>query len=315
VNVFDLRGPEFLFFYAALSAVALGLLAWWASRQHAREHVRSQLPIDDPMLIAFLRGGMPEAIDVAIASLVDRGLLASTGGGILESKSDPSAGSRPMDAALLRVFQTPAKIGRARLEPEVRRICAGYRTELLSRGLVPGGALPAQDVVVVAATLAGLLAIGALKIFVALERGRHNLGFLVMLMALDVMVAIPIVRGLRMRGVRQALDDLRVLFKDLRGRSKTLQPGRATNDLEYLAAVFGAAALPVALFPDRDALFPPHTLRNAAMEGVASRQHGATCATATSCGAFSSGASSCGGGGSCGGGSGCGGGGCGGCGS
>jgi len=315
VNIFDLRGPEFLLFYGCLSAVALGLLAWWASGEHSRGNVRSQLPMDDPMLIAFLRGGMPEAVDVAVASLVDRGLLASVGGGNLESKSDPRAGSRPIDAALLRVFQTPGRIGRARLEPEVRRICAGYRTELLSRGLVPGGALSAQDVVVVAITLAVLLAVGAIKIVVALGRGRHNLGLLVMLMVLDVICAIAIVKGLRMRGVRQALDDLRELFRDLRGRSKTLLPGRATNDLEYLAAVFGAAALPVALFPDREALFPPHTLRTAAMEGATSRRHGATCSTATTCGAFSSGASSCGGGGSCGGGSGCGGGGCGGCGS
>jgi uncharacterized protein (TIGR04222 family) len=73
VNPFDFRGPEFLLFYFVFSLVVLMtliLLRW-----------RDQLPapgkplLDDPYLVAFLRGGEGEALRVATLSLIDRGLL------------------------------------------------------------------------------------------------------------------------------------------------------------------------------------------------------------------------------------------------
>src|SRR5262249_68506 len=55
VNPFDLRGPEFLAFYLLLSASVLLVLLFLRQRDE-----RNDLPppqMDDPYLIAFLRGG------------------------------------------------------------------------------------------------------------------------------------------------------------------------------------------------------------------------------------------------------------------
>ena len=68
---FDLRGPEFLVFYVLLAA---GLLWLCSARRTNREDAGgAALPrLEDPYLIAYLRGGREAAIETALVSLVDR---------------------------------------------------------------------------------------------------------------------------------------------------------------------------------------------------------------------------------------------------
>ena len=76
-NPFDLRGPQFLLFYACLG-VAITALAWWTRRARERADIPSR-PLSDYLEIAFLRGGTTEAIRVAVITLLDRGVLAISG--------------------------------------------------------------------------------------------------------------------------------------------------------------------------------------------------------------------------------------------
>src|ERR1700676_4468200 len=73
VNPFDLRGPEFLLFYFFLSLLVIGGVV--LLRRSDEDRDIGKPPIDDPYLVAFLRGRENETLRVATLSLVDRGLL------------------------------------------------------------------------------------------------------------------------------------------------------------------------------------------------------------------------------------------------
>jgi hypothetical protein len=60
VNPFDLRGPEFLLFYTALSALVI--IAVVMLRRKAESGPIPRIDLSDPLLIAFLRGGHSEAM-------------------------------------------------------------------------------------------------------------------------------------------------------------------------------------------------------------------------------------------------------------
>src|SRR5262244_1558246 len=73
MNPFDLRGPEFLFFYFCFSLVVIAAIA--ILRRRAESGPAPKIDLGDPYLIAYLRGGENEALRVAVVSLVDRGML------------------------------------------------------------------------------------------------------------------------------------------------------------------------------------------------------------------------------------------------
>ena len=73
MNPFDLPGPQFLALYAMLGIVVVGR-CYTQTAAEAGEPGR--LPVSDPYVIAYLRGGAVEAIRLGVAVLVDRRLLA-----------------------------------------------------------------------------------------------------------------------------------------------------------------------------------------------------------------------------------------------
>src|SRR5687767_10233174 len=72
-NPLDLRGPEFLIFYAGLGAVVAVVIA--ALRRLADPATPGTVALTDYLKIAYLRGGPREALRVAALSLMDRGLV------------------------------------------------------------------------------------------------------------------------------------------------------------------------------------------------------------------------------------------------
>ena len=169
-------------------------------------------------------------------------------------------------------------------------VTAECEPTLVRRGLLPS---PDQRAVRMRLWLAAggaLTAVAAIKIVIAISRGRSNVGFLVLL-GLGFLIATFAATHPRRTSAGNALvGDLRTLFGGLKDRASSLRPQSGGTDLALLAAVFGVgAALPV--YPEAKKLFP----QSGASDGGGSSD--------------SSGGSSCGS--SCGGG----GGGCGGCGS
>jgi uncharacterized protein (TIGR04222 family) len=135
--------------------------------------------------------------------------------------------------------------------------------------------------------MAVLLGVAGIKLFVALNTGHGNVGFLLLMAAVFWILLFVMYRRHRTKLGDQALAELRILFARLQRRSDTLKPGGETEEAALLAAVFGVAALPEMSFGYMRQVFPQKS------------------SASNSCGSSGCGAGGCGGGG----------GGCGGCGS
>jgi uncharacterized protein (TIGR04222 family) len=310
VNPFDLRGPEFLLFYFMFSTAVLIILHLLLQRDERRDVGKP--PLDDPYLIASLRGGESEALRVAALSLIDRGLLAlrSSGTSVLfpgdsqnrlevKDTSAIDAAKRPIEKRVLEAFKTSQPISTMNSLLGCSA-CLDYTLNLERFGLLPGPEIRAARQRRLWIALAILVGVAGLKIVIALSRGRTNLLFLIILASLAAYVALRIGNPFRTARGEEFLNDVKSLFANLRLRADTLRPGGSTSDLVWLASAFGLTAVSPILFPHVSALMPRRPQRE-----LGSGSWGSS----SSCGTFSS----CGGGG-CGGG-GCGGGGCGGCGS
>jgi uncharacterized protein (TIGR04222 family) len=248
MNPFDLPGPQFLEFYLVLGIVVVIAFRWGLRRAEIGD--RPELPLNDPYQIAFLRGGTAEAARIAVMSLIDRGLLEVTGNE-LERRGAPWLSSfQPIERAILERCAHPAPATAVLGDAGVAAACEAYRERLEELRLLPDAAATARRWSWFAVAAALLLGIGAIKIVVALERGRINVELLVILMV----VGLAVLAGMAVRrrtGLGDAmLADLNRLFRALRGRAASIARGAMTSDAMLLAAVFGLAALPISAFPE-----------------------------------------------------------------
>lgn len=291
MNPLDMHGPEFLVFYVVVGALTLLFVRSRIKQQESQWNV-PKLNLTDPYEIALLRGGENEALRVAALSLIDRGLL-EVSGETIKTKNNAAIDNarRSIEKAILRKFSSAAEAHEMYKDDTLKAACIEYRTSLGQHRLL------ANDSVYEARRpmlWLGLLILGGLagaKLFVALQRGRHNIIFLIILAGGFLVYLFKVYNKERTGLGDRVLTDLRTLFKGLKDRGSSIKPGGETNEAALLAAVFGVAALSAASFPYIEKLFPKASKNN------------------NSCSTYSCG-SSCGS--SCGGS--CGGGGCGGCG-
>jgi uncharacterized protein (TIGR04222 family) len=317
VNPFDLRGPEFLLFYFVFFVVVLFILFFLRQRDERQEAGKPTL--DDPYLVACLRGGESEALRVATLSLIDRGLLIlkSSGTSVLfpgaaENRlelKDPAAidtVKRPIEKSILEAFKTAKPVG-STLDLLVGcTACSEYACKLEEFGLMPDPEIRSARRRRLMLAIYVLLGVAGLKIIIALSRGRTNILFLIILAGLAAYVTSRTSNPFRTARGEKFLEDVKSLFSSLRLRAASLRPGGATSDLVWLASAYGLREVPPVLFPQVTALYRRKSAREYGGWDFSSWGSGDS-----SCG---SGGTSCGGGSSCGGGGGCGGGGCGGCG-
>jgi uncharacterized protein (TIGR04222 family) len=321
VNPFDLRGPEFLVFFAGcIATVVVGI---WVLRRLLESAPPPRLDVSDPGQLAFLREGPEASVEVALVSLIDRGLLvvvqqeAATGGertvgrvagsaaeGARLVQSDRRAGDalrRPFEQAVFAQFAEPRPVTGACIRALAASAREHYEEPLRELGLLVAPATRLRRILLAVGGVAALWLIAGTKVSIALGRGRSNVGFLILLAIVGSVLCLRLVPGRSTVAGTQLVQGLRELFGRLRGRASSIPRGGATNELSVLVALFGLAAVPVASFPHREVL--QNERLRAANSSAASASSGSSC-----------GSGGCGGGGAgCGGGGGCGG--CGGCGS
>lgn len=243
MNPFDLPGPEFLAFYSALILIVLVLL--YLAFQYAEGGQPPALPLRDPYKIAWLRGGNREAARIAVLSLADRDLVEFTGNKISLKGGRRVAVRHPLEQAIVRRCEPGLiNVGSIAKDGVVESVCNQYRGELDALHLTADQRARAYRwclYLVAAALLAGV-ALG--KIVIALERGRTNIGFLIILAIAGLLVGLILVQRRRTSLGDRVLADLRQLFEQLRSRALMFRRGQMTSDVMLLAAVFGFAALP-----------------------------------------------------------------------
>jgi uncharacterized membrane protein YgcG len=147
-----------------------------------------------------------------------------------------------------------------------------------------------------------LATVAVAKVQIAVSRGKHNVGFLILISLVAIAVASQVVRRPRTALGDAVCKRIGELLARLRQKGHTISPHASGGELTYLAAAFGLGALPLTM---AGLLEPLELRRRKANRGWSScGSCGST--SASSCGSSSCGGSSCGGGGC--------GGGCGGCG-
>ena len=303
MNPFDLPGPQFLMLYAVLGVVVVGAVYYFKQQAEAGEPGR--LPVSDPYVIAFLRGGAVDAVRLGVAVLVDRKLLevGEDEAVVLREGVRPTHGSNDLERAILEqctTAQHPRDLAVShRLQEAARR---SYEPMLKQMNLLAGPEVLARRGRLVGQGAIVLVVVAGIKIAVGLSRNRP-VSFLVVSAVVFVVLTLVVTRGRRTARGDRLLNDLTSLFGALHQRASDLRPYTSTSELAMLMAVFGMTAVPVTAFPFVRSFRPVVTTATTATS---------SCGSSYSCGSSSSGGgSSCGGGGSsCGGG----GGGCGGCG-
>ncbi len=325
LNPFDLPDPQFLLFFLAM--IALGMVAVWFLRR-AMETGDKMKAIgnardlaEDPYCVAFLRGGRYEVLSVALVALIEKGLLKPHGEFVrTEGKDALEKVSRPLDKAILSRFALLSMgTGLRRADSIYRDPVALAEADLIGEELEQRGLLPDNRVRqirrwLVIIPVALLWTLAAIKIGVALSRGRTNVGFLLLLAVLVPFLMKVVSRALRTRLGDQTFGWIQSFFENLWQRRRSFELNRTSSELTFLAAVFGISALPDGMRDMMRALDlqVPKTARLS--ESIIDLD--SPWFSWNSSGSSSSGSwSSCGSGSSCGGGGGCGGGGCGGCGS
>jgi uncharacterized protein (TIGR04222 family) len=293
VNPFDLTGPAFLLFYVVFSAlVIIGITAVRGQTESAQT---PRIDLSDPLLIAFLRGGHPEAMRVAAVSLIDRGLLLCIG---TRLQTAPHARGqsvrRPVERALLKKFVSSGEADSMFDDPEVKSTCQEYEQTLKQVRLLPDETIMQLRRLIFGCAVLLLGGVGVVKLIFALSRGRTNVAFLIVLVIAAIFLAAKQSFPRLTESGKAMLEDVKNLYSGLRGRAALLNPGGATIEPMMLAAVYGVGALAGDGFAYTKTLFPR-------ANQSPNSSGGSSCGS--SCG--SSGGSSCGGG--------CGGG-CGGCG-
>jgi len=286
MNPFDWRGPQFLFFYVVLIIVVMIVLRMARRAMEAGEPDARTGALTDPYRIALLREGRQEMVRVAVVSLTDRGLLTVGDSSVQVSEAGRTTPvRRRLEQQVLELCRTPWSAAALFDSPLFEPIAAEYERDLYGMQLLADEDTLSRRRNLARAAMALLLLVAGGKIFIALQRGRTNVGLLIFLAVVAVAYARRDVKD-RMTAKGDAfLANAKNLFRSL--LSRDLRPGGATTEVVMLAGVFGAASVP---FEWKKKLFPRAT---------ASTDGSSSSCSSSSCG------SSCGGG--------CGGG-CGGCG-
>jgi uncharacterized protein (TIGR04222 family) len=289
MNPLALPGPQFLVFYVFYVLAVLALLQAW--RRWYEAGALPTIETRDPYLFACLNGGPAGVIRVATVGLVDRGLLQLTGSTARTVQSVASQFGQPqIERDILAHFRGGDSVSSAWKNKELLdSAAANYENRLRSLNLLPNTETQNARGLALALTIAALLGLGLVKIWIALSAGRRNIEILIVLMVVATVLVAKAWNPYRTRLGDDYLASVRTLFTGLRDRAASLRPGGATREVLWLTALFGAALLPSAAFPVAAYAWPKP----------------AASSNGSGCGSSSCGSGRCGGGG----------GGCGGCGS
>jgi uncharacterized protein (TIGR04222 family) len=310
MNPLDLRGPEFLTFYLAFGIAVLVAARFLKHRLAGAPPEGARLapgvyPNEtDASAIALLRGGPLEAARTLLGRLVASGSVVVERGALaqvipsaerlawFEERATATLAPGMTVAAAEEAIQRAAAPDLTRIEEDLER--QGLLTSKESRGAIWRLVLGA---------LAVLPGLGLVKLWVALDRGHTNVGYLILLMILYTILVFAMLAPRRVsQAGRRYLQWLRGSHQAMVSALKEGRRAPVAGELALAAGIFGLTMISVPAFAELNADLRQRMPGNSGSDGGGSSDSGS-----------SDSGSSDGGGGD--GGGGCGGGGCGGCGS
>lgn len=231
----------------------------------------------DPYEVAFLRGGANEVTRVAIASLIQRGLLQIVEKRIMLTKTKKIARGRKPLANELRPIEervltwsgfpaTPQSIFQpGGLSSSLKNPCEQYEANLIENNLLAPEEMKEAAVRLWWIGSAVILGLGGYKLWAALTKGHHNIAFLCILGVLGVVFLAIACFALLPRVSRLGkayLEQLKLAYGGLKDRARiggeldlaadiAGEPGKrdpakaamAYSDGLLLVGIFGMTAL------------------------------------------------------------------------
>lgn len=248
----DMYGPNFLMFYAVANVLAL-FVCWTACRRAARVEasVFPTLPAQpDPLEIAYLRGGERGVVEVIVLSLIQRGVLESSGRYSIKIRQKLNrAGQDTLSEAERMVFagfDSPRSIKQmlALYGGDIKRICGEYASTLRGNGLLVPEEAPGRIRRAKWIAYAFVLGLGGYKLAVALSRGRTNVLFLILMGIVFLFVIHQQCKTPRLssRG-EEVLRDLRTSLAPKGTRAALTGVDRSEGAALLLLGLFGVEAL------------------------------------------------------------------------
>lgn len=333
-------GPTFLLLYTGLVIVAIFATRWFNRGRDPRasEPLPPVPSPADPYELAWLRGGAPEAIRLAVYDLKMAGLLTvahPSGGGptssVLVAALDAgrSTAVAPIGRLVLRACmspQNPKALMRGDVVERVDEACLHWHTKYTDEGLLVPTSARVQGWLVVVVVMGMLAGITVVRVVNSLAAGHTNIAFLIVL-TLVTMVLLPAFSHptgrLTLRGRRHLAQLRNALAPDPSMAPRTARTAAAAPDSGGCGGAMpaggssssssdgpwspatAAALVPLSLY-GMGALPPVERTEMGLMFEQAAKADasggGGGCGSASSCGSSDSGGGGDGGGGGCGGG-------------
>lgn len=244
MNPFDLTGPEFLVFYAALTTLLIVVSRILLRGKEERVEGSGGVAIRDPYLMAVLRGGRAELLRVAVVALADRGLLAVSANRAQATEAGLAA--KPADEVereLLEYCREPRSASALFGGPVLFVAAQRYEDELVRLGFVPDRAAYVRRRNAFFAGSALLAIVTAVRVAAAFTTGHTHIDTLLMFTGAAI-AGFGIALVARRTAAGDAyLREVRNLFKSLSLRPRDVRGGNARSELAMIAAVFGTATL------------------------------------------------------------------------
>ncbi|MBD2436677.1 TIGR04222 domain-containing membrane protein [Nostoc sp. FACHB-110] len=302
--VADMYGPNFLLLYGVVIIATL-LLCGGLVQDPTKNQPLPLIPAEpDPYEVAYLRSQATGIAHLVLFNLIQQGYLQLSKQTISQASNHPDISNlQPVERQVLEKISEPttAKTSLWLATECVQLFCKAYQEKLDDEQLLYGAKWQEWNINVGLVGAMLIFGLGGYKLLIALGKGHHNVGFLIIMGVSSIIYLLWYVsqhKFLSHLGKRY-LQQLQTTFKQLRETS-------IVNNNLLVLALFGVESFAGTAYNAYYKAFLPSAYSTTSSRSSSSSS---SCSSGSSCGG---GSSSCSSGSSCG--SSCGGGGCGGCG-